>query len=356
MPNEEKNNTIFKDLKSILEYLTPGILVIISTVASMLLSGQTGWKWIIVSSIAYVVTVCAAIITAICVTNHYNKKHGNPAGCQEAMDNKCKEIDQLHCKYFADCQETTNKMNSKIQELQEYFERTDEIVANVMKFEKMYLDAVAKRLRNNKQVAEIESKTKKNSEIYIITSSFLLERYNSDMRKSIANNILRGVKYRYLIPFNKENEYKQMVYAVMKEIQIISKSTGKSFGYDKFNEFIKAVQVPEEYCLLTIAYYELDNPEWSNVIVKLPADTMDEVHEQEAFTYLVPTGRLSGSGKEKYYSEHKSFLDKMAKIYQNGKKEGTLCFTISDLKDYYPDGVEISQDPLVIYKLDEEAR
>jgi len=354
--NPDEEQTILKKLKLMVEYLTPGILVVISTVISMLLSEQTGWKWIVISIIAYVLAIIAVIITTMCVTSHYNNRHGNPEKCQEAMDKQCLEIEQLHCRYFGECQEAISKMNSKVIEQQEYFQKVDQLVDNAKQFEKMYLDAVAERLRNNKQIAGIESRAKRNSEIFIMTSSFLLERYNSDMRKSIANNIIRGVKYRYIIPYNKENEYRQMVYAVMKEIQDICKKQNKVFNIDGENDFLKAVQIPEEYCMLTVAYYELNDPEWSNVIVKLPADTMDEVNEQEALTYLVPTGSISGSNNQKYYSEHKIFLDKMTKIYQNGKENSkTLIFSKSDLTTYYPDGVEISQDPPLTVRLDEEA-
>lgn len=46
----------------------------------------------------------------------------------------------------------------------------------------------------------------------------------------------------------------------------------------------------------------------------------------------------------------------MTKIYQNGKQQGkALIINKSDLEICYPDGVEISKDPLLLVKFDEEA-
>lgn len=342
---EQQGKPHNKRLQWCLKEVTPLVIsFIVIAVSNIYLSGKNVEIWII-SGLSYILAVFVFAIVYEFATQHYNEKHGAPVACKTAMDENCKKMNTLHNQYCEKCQNAIAQMNSKISEQQEYFQKVDQLVDNAKRLEQMYLDAVAKRLRNNKQVAEIEAQAKRNSEIFIMTSSCLLERYNSDMRKSIANNIIRGVKYRYIIPDSKENEYKQMVYAVMKEIQKICDAQGISFDLNGENDFLKAVQVEDEYCLLTIAYYELKDPDFSTVIVKLPTDDMAEVYEEEALTYLVPKGKLTNVGAKKYYHEHSVFLQNMTRIYQNQKAQGKiLVFTKSELKDCYPNGVEMSEN------------
>lgn len=351
---EQQEKPDYKRLGWFLKEFAPlGISVIVLVASNIIISGGNVVIWII-SGVSYVLAVFVFATVCGFIMRHYNEKHGVPAKCKLAMDENCKKINELHNQYCGECQNAIAQMNSKVSEQQEYFLKVDQFVDNAKRLEQMYLDVVEKQLRNNKQVAELEAKAKRNSEIFIMTSSCLLERYNSEMRKSIANNIIRGVKYRYIIPNSKENEYKQMVYAVMREIQKICYAQGISFDLNGENDFIKAVQVEDEYCLLTIAYYELEEPHISMVIVKLPADSMDEVYEEEALTsYLVPKGKLMNDRTKKYYHEHSIFLQNMTRIYQSRKEQGNkLVFKKSQLMDCYPNGVEISENPKIIEKLD----
>lgn len=50
---------------------------------------------------------------------------------------------------------------------------------------------------------------------------------------------------------------------------------------------------------------------------------MDEVNEQKALTYLVPTGSIGGDNNRKYYSEHKVFLIRWQKYIktENNKEK-----------------------------------
>lgn len=321
-----------------------GISVIVLVVSNIIISGGNVVIWCI-SGVSYILTVFVFAVVYGFIMRHYNEKHGAPAACKSAMDENCRKMNELRNKYCEECQNAIAQMNSKVLEQQEYFQKVEQLVDNAKRLKKMYSDAVAKRLRTNKEVAEIEANAKRNSEIFIMTSSCLLERYNNDMRKSIANNIIRGVKYRYIIPDGKENEYQQMVYAIMIEIQKICADQGKSFDLNRVNDFIKAARVKEEYCLLTIAYYELEGEDISTVIVKLPADTMAEVYEEEALTYLVPKGKLMNDGAKKYYHEHSVFLQNMTRIYQNQKDQGRiLIFTKAELKECFPNGVEMSEN------------
>lgn len=351
---EQQEKPYYKRLEWYFEKFAPVVIgVMVVVVSNIIIPERNVVIWII-SGVSYILMV--VVFAAVCgfVTRHYNEKHGAPAACKLAMDENCEKMNELHNQYCEECQNAIAQMNSKVSEQQEYFQKVDRLVNNAKKLEQMYLDAVEKRLRTNKQVAEIEANAKRNSEIFIMTSSCLLERYNSDMRESIANNIIRGVKYRYIIPDSKENEYKQMVYAVMAEIQHICEVQNKSFDLDGGNDFIKAVRLKDEYCLLTIAYYELEDPELSTVIVKLPADTMAEVYEEEALTYLVPKGELMKNGTKKYYHEHSVFLQNMTRIYQSQKEEEkTWVLTKSELMKCYPNGVEISENPKVTVILDQ---
>lgn len=352
---EQHGKPDYKRVEWYLEKITPAVAsILVLIVDKIFINGKFSVNWI-VSGLLYLFAVTVSVVACGFITQHYNVKHGDPTACKSAMDENCKKMKELHNQYCEKCESVIAKMNSKVSEQQEYFQKVDQLFDNANKLKEMYLDAVAKQLRTNKEVAEIEANAKRNSEIFIMTSSCLLERYNSDMRKSIANNIVRGVKYRYIIPDSKENEFKQMVYAVMAEIQHICEAQDKPFDLNGGNDFIKAVQVEDEYCLMTIAYYELEDPELSTVIVKLPADTMAEVYDEEALTYLVPKGELMNNRAKKYYHEHNIFLQNMTRIYQNQKaidKNKALVFTKAKLKECYPNGVEISENPKVTVILD----
>lgn len=175
-----------------------------------------------------------------------------------------------------------------------------------------------------------------------MTSRFLFERYNADMRSAIVSNINKGVKYRYIIPIGSENEFKQMVYAILADSGL-----DPAFKEMDHNDFLTATQLRKEYFMLTIAYYELSSESISEVLVKLPADTLDEVHQDKPLTYLVPKGTVKGNGSHKFNSEHKIFLENLQALYKIGEREngGVLSFTSNELKKAFPKGVEISEKP-----------
>lgn len=343
---QNKERPFYLKLEWYLEKFSPAVIVIIVAVITTITEKKFNWMWVVALCV-YFLVVIAAVITSACVTAHYNKMHGNPKECQSALDAHCKKIDDMHCKYSKECKDTIGKMNGKVEEQKEYFKKVDRLVDNAKQLEKMYAEAVTKRLRTNKQIADIEARVKSDSIIYIMTTSFLFERFDEDLRKSIASNLMRNIRYCYIIPINKEREFEKMVYAVMAEMQRSNEFQDESI-LDNSNEILKAVQIPQEYCMLTIAYYELDEPDLSSVIVKLPADTLDEVNEQEALTYLVPSGEPRGRNGNRYNSDHKIFLESMSAIYRNNKTNANgedleLAFTLEKLKNDFKNGVEISE-------------
>lgn len=345
--NAQQEIPYYKNFYWYLKEFTSIIVIVITTAITMFVTKQANLKWIAIACGAYLLALLVCVITVICVDSHYNNKHGSPVKCQKAISENCKKIEK--CSF--QCAEIANNLNAKVLEQEVHFKEVEDFVANAKKLEKLYLDAVGKLLRTNKDVAKIEASAKADSVIYIMTTSFLFEKYDEDMRRSIASNIMRGVKYRYIIPSAEKEEFKEMVYVIMAEIQQDFKEASKTM-LEGANDFLKAVQIPREYCMLTIAYYELDE-ELSSVIVKLPADDIAEVNEQEALTYLVPVGNVVKKGRQKYNSEHKVFLDNMAEIFQNGKNN-ELVFCKSELVNAFHNGVIISPETGERIKLKEE--
>ena len=234
-----------------------------------------------------------------------------------------------------------------------YLSQVDHLVEDAKKLQDMYGEAVSNRLRTNEQVAKLESEVLAGKKVYIMTSSFMLERYNSDFRESIIKNIIRGVKYRYIIPSDKEEEYIEMVYAVMYEIQELYKRENKPFSVDELADRISAVMIPKEYVMLTVAYYELSDPKYSEVIVKLPADTMKEVNQSEALIYLVPEGTKVRNNKERYNSEHKVFKEYMAEIYRKERQNNNELRSVKrELVGRLPSGIKLSEKAIDYVKLD----
>ena len=301
------------------------------------------WVWIIVA-LAFVLLGVVIIIVINASFKHHFFCHNSSTQCDSRITSICDRCESIQSTRENECKGCVEKMNSKIEQQQDYLLKVDSLVANAQKLEKLYAEAVAERLRTNKQVADIESKVKSNTEIYIMTSHFLLERYDSDMRNSIVKNINKGVKYRYIIPEGTDNDFAQMVYAILAD-----KSLKQSYRNMKTNDFFTATRLKKEYFMLTIAYYEINSESLSEVIVKLPADTLDEVTQDKALTYLVPKGLLTTYGNKKYNSEHKLFLDNLSALYNIGRKEngGEIKLTAKRLKQNFPDGVDIAPNHVV---------
>lgn len=324
----------------------PNLFIMLSTFASIFLSNNVGWRFVFVALIAYAVAVIISFITTACMVGHYNNKHGNPTACREAITDNCSKLETCSGKY----EEIADRLNTKISEQEKSFEEIERFIKNAKKLEALYTEAVGKMLRTNADLIEIERRVKNDSIIYIMTAKFVFEMYEKEMRKTIAENILRGVKYRYIIPDDEaEDEFKKMVYVIMTEMQAQNKSQADA-KLGKENDYITAVKIPEMYCTLTVVYYELEDDEVSSVIVKLPASNMDEKSEQEAFAYKVPGGQvLTDKNRKKYYSEHKDFLDNMNKIYRDINKKVILSTT--ELAERYSNGVRVSTDETVCLHL-----
>ena len=299
------------------------------------------WVWVIVA-LAFVLLGVVVIIVIRAGFQHHYLHHNNGTICNNRINEFCKGCEKIQLDRTNDCRDVIEKMNLKIEQQRAHLLSVDNLVVNAQKLEKLYADAVSERLRTNKQVAAIEAEVKPNTEIYIMTSSFLFERFDPDMRSSMVNNINKGVKYRYIIPDGSENEFSQMVYAILADESLydIYKNTTN-------NNFLTAAKLGKEYFMLTIAYYELDSDSFSEVIVKLPADTLDEVAQEKPLTYLVPKGTTEQHGRQKYNSEHKIVLDNLRALYKIGKKEndGELKLTAGELKQSFPNGVEIATSP-----------
>lgn len=342
--SNKNEKPFYKKPEWYLEKCTPTILAIVFLIVNYAINKKSIIT-LIVSIIIYVSLVLVFLIISSSITRHYNKKHGNPEACQKAIDENCKKVESL----YSDCESVIEKINSKLLEQEKHVSEVNKLIGNAEKLEDMYANAVAKHLRTNEQVIALENKVKKNSEIYIMTSGFLLERYNDTMRKSIADNIVKGIKYKYIIPEKSDNDFKQMVYAIMAEVQNSFPSIDETTLED-YCGFIRAVQIPEEFCMLTVAYYELGNSkDLSAVIVKLPADNINDVNETEALTYMVPSGQRINNRNKAYFIEHKRFLDCMSEIYKNEKSQ-EIVFKKSDLSNAYPKGVEISNSQIIKLK------
>jgi hypothetical protein len=344
----QPDKPFYKKPEWYLEKCTPAAIVTIAAVLTTFVNGIFNWAWLVAIGL-YIVAVAAAIITSVLVTQHYNRKHGNPMGCQEAINAQCIKIDELQGKYSQRCEATIASMNTRIQEQQQHFIGVDKLVENAKRLERMFVESVAKRLRTNKQISEIEAAATPGSEIYIMTSSFLFERYDPDLRNAIVSNINRGVKYRYIIPVEKESEFKQMVAAILAD-----KELHQHFRTEA-NDFLTAAKIDNEFFMLTIAYYTLPDDRCSAVIVKLPADTLAEVAEKEALAYLVPEGQKKSRGKAPSYNEeHVIFIENLTAIYLKGARDngGLLTFTGAQLHMDYPSGVEICSNPKTYATID----
>lgn len=317
----------------------PNLFIMLSTFVSIFLSNHVGWQFVFVALIAYAVAVIISFITTACMIGHYNNKHGNPTACREAITDNCSKLETCSGKY----EEIADRLNTKVLEQEKSFEEIEKFIKNAKKLKTLYTEAVGKMLRTNADLIEIERRVKDDSTIYIMTAKFVFEIYDKEMRKTIAENILRGVKYRYIIPDDEaEEEFKKMVYVIMAEMQEQNKNQA-DVKFGKENDYITAVKIPEMYCMLTIVYYELEDDEVSSVIVKLPASNMDEKNEQEAFAYKIPGGQvLTDKNRKKYYPEHKEFLDNMNKICRDINKKVILSKT--ELAGIYSNGVKVSMD------------
>jgi len=340
----ELNKPNFKKFDWYLEKFSPAFVVIIAAVITTLLNKNNYH----IAIVAYVVLLAVTIITTAIITNHFNKKHGNPAGCQSVIDAQCAKFDEMHCKYSQRCDAAIAQMNTRIAEQQQHFVNVDKLVENAKQLERMFIESVAKRLKTNKQISEIESMAATGSEIYIMTSSFLFERYDPDLRNAIVSNINRGVKYRYIIPLKRESEFKQMVAAILADKKL------QPHFRTEANDFLTAAKIDDEFFMLTIAYYTLPDNRCSAVIVKLPADTLAEVEKKEALAYLVPEGQKKSRGKAPSYNEeHKIFIDNLTEIYLKGARDnGSLTFTGVQLQVDFPEGVEICSDPQTYARID----
>lgn len=257
------------------------------------------WVWIIVA-LAFVLLGVVVIIVINASFQHHYFCHNSGTQCDSRITDICNRCESIQTKRENDCKDCVEKMNLKIDQQKDYLVSVNSLVANAQKLEKLYADAVSERLRTNKQIASIESNAKSNTEIYIMTSHFLFERFDSDMRNSIVKNINKGVKYRYIIPEGTDNDFAQMVYAILAD-----KSLKQNYRSMNTNDFFTATRLKKDYFMLTIAYYEINSESLSEVIVKLPADTLDEVAQEKPLTYLVPKGSLTTQGKKRYNSELK---------------------------------------------------
>jgi len=356
-PEKKLNNEdkpFWKKPEWYLEKFSPAIIVTIAAVISTASTGKLNWIWPVAIGL-YFFAIGLTIVITICITNHYNKHHRIPDGCEtaiathrsefeEVISTHCSKIDELQCKYSTKCEEAIASMVENIKLQKTNLTGVGNLVKEAERLEKMFIAAVGKRLRTNEQVAKLESEAATNSEIYIITSHFFIERYNKNMRETIVKNINKRVRYRYIIPIGTEDSFKQMVCAILAE-----KELDNRFKETTSNDFLTATQMPAMFFMLTIAYYELETDQLSAVVVKLPAESADEANEDDALAYLVPEGKLKGNGRNapKYNDEHKIFLDNLREIYREGKEHhgGEIAPTKTELDDKYPKGVEISKKP-----------
>ena len=320
------------------------------------------WIWLIVGAFFVLLGAIATLVIRVSYDHHHTKHNkssvcdesieklcsacGNvPEGIQEKFEAVCSECSAMRKKSSEDCQRAIACMSEKITEQEEHLANVNRLVENAKNLERLYATAVSERLRTNKQVVGIESSTKPNSEIFMMTSSFLLERYDVDMRNSIVSNINKNVKYRYIIPIGSENDFKQMVYAIFAD-----KALKPKYKNCMDNDFLTATTLRREYFMLTIGYYDVQGKELSEVVVKLPADTLDEVALEKPLTYLVQKGVANGTRIQKHNSEHKPFLDNLKLLYDNGKKNvkfkdgNEIKYIKSDLTAAFPEGVDISND------------
>jgi hypothetical protein len=315
------------------------------------------WIWIIVGGFFIILGISITLIVKISYEHHCirHNKGGDcdtrietlctacdsiPEGIKEKFETVCNQCAEMREKQSAACKDAIECMNQKIKEQESYLSTVDNLVSNAKDLERLYSVAVAERLRTNKQVIEIESGAKTNTEIYMMTSSFLFERYDTDMRNTIVSNINKGVKYRYIIPNGSENEFNMMVYAIFADDKLKPK-----YKNCEKNNFLTATKLIKEYFMLTIGYYDLQSKELSEVIVKLPADNLDELSQEKPLTYLVPKGNENGKNY-KQHPEHNTFLDNLKKLYNIGEREngGVIAHTKSNLKEMFSE-VEICNNP-----------
>ena len=236
------------------------------------------------------------------------------------------------------------------------------LASNTLLLEWGYATRKRNKMMSPEEVSRIEKSVASNSTIYLMTSSFLLERMNSDFRNAMAKNINRGVKYRYIIPENRGSSdgdsFAQAVYAVFAEKEngkfIIDESKRR-----RAKEIIKANQVANNYFFLTIAYYVLkkgegnqyNNPEDTAVIVKLTADSEDEANDKgiredtTQMSYAIPQGKYDKQDDNLYhFEEHYRFYKGLKSLYAERESANKLSYSIEELKTMYPDGVVIDEN------------
>ena len=145
--------------------------------------------WVDVISILLYILVSAIILVFVLwlYPKHYNNTHNCPDIC-----------------------------NSKLNEQAAQVVSVDSLLSHVRKMKDYYLKQVAKNLRDNDEIADIEGKAQLGHDIFIMTSSFLLERFNPEIKTAIISNINRGCRYKYIIPDTTEKltEFREMVYTI----------------------------------------------------------------------------------------------------------------------------------------------
>lgn len=348
MPEEEKNvKPFYKQPDWYLEKFSPALIVVIAATISTYASGEFDKAWVY-AIIGYFVAVAAIIVTTVIVNNHFNNKHAKPECCTKAINETCSNIDNLHCKYSQRCEEAIKQMNEKLKEQSSYADEFNTFVTNAQQLGKMFTAAVGQRLRTNKQVAEIEANAIVGSEILIMTAYFNLEIFNEDMKSSIVKNINRGVKYRYIIPYEKKKDFKKMVHTIFAHPDL-----NPNFKKSNENNFLTASCAKKEFFMLTIAYYEIKDTPLANapsaVIVKLPAENKSEAIDEDAMIYLVPEGQnntgdtANKNGQtQKINPEHTIFKESLNAIYQMGidKNNPELAYTANDLLREFPYGID----------------
>lgn len=306
------------------------------------------WIWLVVAVFFVLIGVCIIFVVRSCFEHHLNH-HNAGTKCDERLDETCQKCKNIQEKYVEDCNNTIEKINTKISEQDKYVSDVRDLMSNVQQLGKMFTAAVGQRLRTNKQVAEIEANAVVGSQIFIMTAYFFLEMYNDDMRESMVNNINRGVKYRYIIPYEKKDDFKRMVHFIFAHPKLKSE-----YRESNENTFLTASFAKKEFFMLTVAYYEINDTPLANspsaVIVKLPAEDISEATDENATIYLVPEGQKRDAGNQgkkgrqtkKENSEHTKFKDSLSSIYNMGidSNNPELAFTASKLISEFPEGID----------------
>lgn len=347
MPTEPTppKKPFYKQPEWYLEKFAPAIIVVIVAAITSFIQNKFQWIWVY-AIISYVIILIVVAVVTFFANKHFNDKHSNPECCTKAIEKTCTNIDQLHCKYSERCEKSIKLMNKKILEQDTYVQEINTFVSNAQQLGKMFTAAVGQRLRTNKQVAEIEAHATVGSEILIMTAYFFLEICNEDMQKSMVDNINRGVKYRYIIPYEKKEDFKRMAYSIFAHSELKSE-----FKNANKNDFLTASFARKEFFMLTIAYYDIEDTPLANapsaVVVKLPAEDKDEAVDEKAMIYLVPEGdvknnnsTVSKNNEKKVNQEHVKFKDNLRTIYRTGIDHDNpeLAFTAKQLDEELPRG------------------